>query len=256
MCLTLSQMTKLKLALSFLTIFPVHLTETPQPGDLGRSAAWFPLVGVLIGLLVSVARLGLASIFPGPLAAVLAIALWVVLTGGLHLDGLADCCDGLLAAVPPERRLEIMKDPRLGTFGGAGLILFLLIKISALFAIPVLLPPAPGFLASLLPFLLATALARWLILIVAHQPMARPGGLGADFAMGISWQTFFFAALIPLILIALAGWRGLAAVFVAHITTLAVILFARSRLHGMTGDVLGLTVELGEAAVLLVFAIR
>jgi adenosylcobinamide-GDP ribazoletransferase len=256
MCLTHSQMTKLKLALSFLTIFPVHLTEALQPGDLGRAAVWFPLVGMMIGLLVAVARLGLVSIFPGPLAAVLVVTVWVVLTGGLHLDGLADCCDGLLAAVPPERRLEIMKDPRLGTFGGAGLLLYLLIKIGALFAIPVLIYPDSGILTSFLPLLLAPALARWLVLIVAHQPMARPGGLGAEFALGVSWRTFLFAALIPLILVALGGWRGLAAAFLAHLITLAVILFARSRLNGMTGDVLGLTIELGEAAVLLVFAIR
>lgn len=249
-------MTKLKLAFSFLTTIPVQLTETLQPGDLGRAAAWFPLVGLVIGLLLAAARVALGYIFPTQLTAILVVALWAVLTGGLHLDGLADCCDGLLASVSPERRLEIMKDPRLGTFGGTGLFLHLLIKIGTVAAIPVLLPPGSGVIPSLLPLILAPALARWLILIVARQPTARPGGLGAEFALGVSRRTFFAAALVPLVLALAGGWRGLAAVFLAHLVMLGVIRLARARLNGITGDVLGLTVELGETAVLLAFAIR
>jgi adenosylcobinamide-GDP ribazoletransferase len=249
-------MNKLKLALSFLTTIPVTLTGTLQPGDLGRAAAWFPLVGLIIGLLVAGAHLGLASVFPAPLAAVLTVTLWAALTGGLHLDGLADCCDGLLASVSAERRLEIMKDPRLGTFGGAGLLLHLLLKISALLAVPVVLPPAPGFMPALLPLVLAPVLARWLILLVARQPMARPGGLGGDFSLGLNWRALAAAALLPLALVAFSGWRGLVAALAAHLIALGVIRLARARLNGVTGDVLGLTVELAEVGVLLVYAIR
>lgn len=249
-------MTKLKLAFSFLTTIPVRITGEIQPGDLGRAAAWYPLVGLVIGLLLAAARAALGYLFPAQLTAILVVALWAALTGGLHLDGLADCCDGMLASVSPERRLEIMKDPRLGTFGGAGLLIHLLIKIGALAALPAVMLPGASWVTTLLPLLLAPALARWLILIVARQPSARPGGLGADFALGVSRQTFIAAALVPLLLTLLGGWRGLVAALLAHLVMLGVIRLARARLNGITGDVLGLTIELGEAAVLLAFAIR
>lgn len=246
-------MKSFKLALSFMTMIPVRVTESLQPGDLGRAGAWFPLVGLILGGLLALARWGLGVILPGPLDAVLVIALWAALTGGLHLDGLADCCDGLLASLPPERRLEIMKDPRLGTFGGAGLLLHLLLKIFALAAITSIAAQGP---LSLLALLLAPVLARWLILITARQPMARPGGLGVEFALGLRQRAFFTAAVLPLALIVLCGWRGLLAALLAHLMVWGVIRLARARLGGVTGDVLGLTVELGELAVLLAFAVR
>jgi len=258
-------MKRLKLALGFLTVIPMRFSDLLQPGALGRAASWYPLVGLLIGGFLVAARFGLAFLFPDPLGAILVVALWAGLTGGLHLDGLADCGDGLLASVSPERRLEIMKDPRLGTFGGVALLLHLLIKIGAVMAIstlPVreaLFPGIPGlaFLAPpyLAPLLLAPALARWLIILAARQPMARPGGLGVEFALGVTRRTFFFAALVPLLLVLLGGWRAILAVVFAHLLTAGIIRLARSRLGGMTGDVLGLIVELGESVVLLVFAI-
>jgi adenosylcobinamide-GDP ribazoletransferase len=175
--------------------------------------------------------------------------MWAGLTGGLHLDGLADCCDGLLAAVPAERRLEILRDPRLGTFGGAGLILFLMLKAAAIMAIPV-----PTNAWQLLPLLLAPVTARWLILLAARQPMARPGGLGAEFALGVKWHTYLFAAILPLGLVLLGGPRAFAAALLALLATAGLIGVARTRLGGLTGDVLGLIVEVGELVILLAFA--
>src|SRR5512141_1600694 len=164
-------MNGLLFALGFLTSIPVR-TPAPQPGDLGRAGVWFPIVGLLLGAILAGAQYALNQVFSPLLSAALLVALWALLTGGLHLDGLADCGDGLLAAVSPERRLEIMRDPRLGTFGGAALILHLLLKTLAVAALS-----GPALIA----LGLAPALARWLILIVAAQPSARPGGLGADF---------------------------------------------------------------------------
>ncbi len=250
-------MKHLRLALSFLTTLPVR-ADASGPADLGRAAAWFPFVGLVLGALLSTAHFLLSQTFAPLLAAALTVALWAALTGGLHLDGLADCCDGLLASVAPDRRLEIMRDPRTGAFGVIGLVLFLVLKI---LAVAYLLPPPstrilPGLIA---PFTLATALARWLILIVARQPSARPGGLGADFAAGLTPLTLTLAALIPLALIVglmfnFDGWRIIRAALLAHIAAFAVIAFARARLGGVTGDVLGLTVELAELTVLLTFA--
>lgn len=239
-----------KQAVGFLTVIPVRILEPFRPGDLGRAAAWYPLVGLLIGFGLCAVRFAAARLFPDPLGAVLVVAAWAALTGGLHLDGLADCCDGLLAAVAPERRLEIMRDPRLGTFGGAGLILFLLLKTSAVMAIP----PAAGSWQVFFPLLLAPVLARALLLLAARRPMARPGGLGAEFALGVTRLTYFWAGLVPLALLGFGGLRGLTAAAVGLLVALGVIRLANRRLGGLTGDVLGLQVELVELAVLLVFA--
>ena len=129
-------MKRFRLAVSFLTIIPVRLQEPAHPGDLGRAAGWFPVIGVILGGLVAAAYHGFSLIFPPYLAAALAVAIWIGMTGGLHLDGLADCCDGLLNASSRERRLEIMKDPRLGTFGAIGLVLTIVLKIICLASLP------------------------------------------------------------------------------------------------------------------------
>jgi adenosylcobinamide-GDP ribazoletransferase len=237
----------LRLALSFLTTLPVRAPAAPS-GSLGRAAPWFPVVGALVGALLAAAWWGLSFVFPPMLGAALVVALWAALTGGLHLDGLADCGDGMLAALPPERRLEIMHDPRLGTFGAISLFLFLLLKIFAVAALPQASP------ASVVGLLLAPALARWLILIVAGQPSARPGGMGASFSQGLTPGAIGVAAVVPAILAVFGGWQGLAAVVAALLVAGVVMRAARARLGGVTGDVLGLTVELSELAVLLVFA--
>jgi len=241
-------MKSLLLAISFLTTMPVNLKEAPGPGDLGRSGAWFPWLGLVIGALAALAFYGLSLAFQPLLAAALAAALWVALTGGLHLDGLADCCDGLFHPSNPQRRLEIMKDPRLGSFGGLGLVLAVVLKI---IAIANLSEPA-----LLLGLPLAAAAGRWLLLPAGMQPQARPGGMGADFAAGLSPRVLLLGALPVLVLAGLAGWRGLAGLTAACIAALAIFRLARSRLGGLTGDVFGLTVEAAEIAVLLAFNLR
>ncbi len=237
----------LRLALSFLTTLPVRAPAAP-PGSLGKAAPWFPVVGLMLGALLAAARWGLGFVFPPVLSGVMLVALWAALTGGLHLDGLADCGDGLLAAVSPERRLEIMRDPRLGTFGAISLFLFLLLKVFAIAALPSAGPV--GYYA----LLLAPALARWLLLIVARQPSARAGGMGAAFGQGLTPAAIAVAAIVPVLLSVLGGWRWLAAVALGLIVAWVIIRVARARLGGVTGDVLGLTVELTELVVVLVFA--
>ena len=252
-----------KLALTFLTAIPIP-TAAPRPGDLGRAAAWFPLVGLVIGVLLSLAYWLLARLFGTALAAALVVALWAALTGGLHLDGLADCGDGLLATTTPDRRLEIMRDPRLGAFGVLSLVLFVLLKVlvvAALASSPLwqaALPTLTWDWRALLPFgplIIAPVLARWLILLAARQPSARPGGMGHDFAAGLTPRTLLLAALLPGLLVVLAGPRAVVAALLAHLVAVAVIRTAQARLGGLTGDVLGLVVELAELTVLLTYAV-
>ena len=237
-----------RLALSFLTIIPTHIDDEVKIEDLGRAAGWFPLIGTLIGLLVILVRWG-AGLFVSPLiAAILAVIIWSMLTGGLHLDGLADCCDGLLAAATPERRLEIMKDPRLGTFGGAGLMLHLLLKVA-------LLSTLSG-MSIVWSVALATSLGRWVVLLAARQPQARLDGLGSAFASGLRWPMILVAGLLPVTLAAMAGMRGFVSVGMVCLAGLIVFRVVKRRLGGMTGDVFGLLIELSEVVVLMVFAVQ
>lgn len=237
-----------QLALSFLTIIPTYIDEEVKIDDLGRAAGWFPFVGAMIGTVVVLVRWG-AELFVSPLiAAILAVVFWSMLTGGLHLDGLADCCDGMLAAATPERRLEIMKDPRLGTFGGAGLILHLMLKV-------VLLSTLSG-LSIVWGVALATSLGRWIVLLAARQPQARPDGLGAGFASGLRWPMIFVAGVLPITFAALAGIRGLVSIVMVCLVGWIVFWVVRRRLNGMTGDVFGMLIELSEVIVLLVFAVQ
>lgn len=238
-----------RVAIGFLTVFPVR-SPALDPGGLGRAAVWFPTVGLGIGLLLALIDAALRPLFPPSITAAVIVACWAAVTGGLHLDGLADCCDALFAAAPRERRLELMRDPRLGAFGGIGLVVFLMLKMTAIAAIA---GKATALWAPSLAFMTAGAAGRWMILPVARQPEARPGGLGAAFAHGLHGRIFVIALLPVWLLCLLGGWRAVAAVGLAGLSTAGVIRFARSRLGGMTGDVLGLTVELAELTVLLAF---
>jgi adenosylcobinamide-GDP ribazoletransferase len=230
-------------ALKFLTALPLPLPHSQDRMEIGRAAAWCPWVGAVLGGILWAAFWGLRWLFPPLLAAVLLVGVWVLLTGGLHLDGLADCCDGLGAAAAPERRLEIMRDPRLGTFGGAGLALFLMAKVVAVLS----LPPAYTFYG----LVLAPTLARWLMLLVAKQPQVRPGGLGEAFASGVTLRAVLLGAPLPVLLIASGGWVMLLAAALAATAAAGGTLLARRRLGGVTGDVLGMNVELAELAVLV-----
>jgi adenosylcobinamide-GDP ribazoletransferase len=237
----------LRIAFNLLTILPVHAPKDWLPGDSGRAAGWYPFVGLVLGLLVAVANRLSGLAFPPLVTAALAITLWVVLTGGLHLDGLADCCDGLLYPGSPERRLEIMKDPNLGAFGGIGLALVILLKFVALASLP------PERLA--LAILLAASLGRWAVLLAGFQPLARPGGMGADFSAGLRKSALAWGAIIPLGLLSALTLRGLLAAALALLTTFGLLLFARSRIGGVTGDVFGLIIEAVETTTLLILTV-
>jgi len=177
-------------------------------------------------------------------AGILTLILWVTLTGGLHLDGLADCCDGLLASTTVERRLEIMKDPRLGAFGGVGLVLILLLKAAALSS----LTPETSF-----GIILAASLARWCILPAGLLPLARPSGMGADFKAGFRPWFIAVGAIIPLTQSIILGTRGLISLLAGLLAAALVLRLAKSRINGVTGDVFGMTVEVVEVVSLLVF---
>ncbi|CAG0996124.1 adenosylcobinamide-GDP ribazoletransferase [Anaerolineales bacterium] len=237
-------MRNLRIAFGLMTTLPFRLPDDWQTGDSGRASVWYPFVGLVIGGLTLLGWMGASRLFSPPVAGILTLILWVTLTGGLHLDGLADCCDGLLASTSIERRLEIMKDPRLGTFGGFGLVLTLLLKAAILSSLTS---------QSAFGILLAASLARWCILPAGLLPQARPSGMGADFKAG--FRNWFIAAgaVIPLALSIFLGTRGIISIISGLLAAALVLRLAKSRIHGVTGDVFGMTVEVVEVVSLLAF---
>lgn len=229
------------LATTFLTTLPAPTVFAVPSGGLGLAGRWFTLVGLVIGLLLWGVQTVAGRFFSPALTGALVVLTWVALTGGLHLDGLADCCDGLLATTSVERRLEILRDPRVGSFGAIGLILTLLLKVLA------------AGMAPPIALLVAPVWARWLLLFAARQPQARPDGLGASFAAGVTLEVVMTAAVVPLSLLFFGGAHGLAAAALATLTMLALVRLARARLGGVTGDVYGLVVEVCEVVMLLAF---
>lgn len=237
-------MRNLRIAFGLLTTLPVRLPDDWSAGDSGCAAVWYPLVGLVIGALTWLAWTGARLLFSPLVAGVLAVVVWVMLTGGLHLDGLADCCDGLFASVGRERRLEIMKDPHIGAFGVIGLILVLLLKAAALAS----LVATSGFAV-----LLAASLARWCILLAGSFPLARPSGMGADFAAGFRRSFMIWGAVLPLVIALLLGTRGVLSALAGAAAAALILWSAKSRLGGVTGDVFGMIVEIVETVVLLAF---
>ena len=239
-------MRSLRIAFGLLTTLPIRLPDDWSTGDSGRAAVWYPLAGFVIGALTWLAWKGAMLLFSPLVAGVVALVIWVALTGGLHLDGLADCCDGLFASVTKDRRLEIMKDPHVGVFGMIGLILVLFLKAAALIS----LTSAASF-----GILLAASLARWCILPAGLLPLARPSGMGADFASGLRRSFLFWGAILPVGIALLLGWRGVLAALAGVGAAALILWFAKSRLGGVTGDVFGMIVEVVETVMLLVFLI-
>ena len=240
----------LVLALRFLTIVPVPGREGAGAAALGRAAWWFPPVGLGLGLLLAGADRALSLAFPPLLAAVLVLTLWKVLTGGLHLDGLADCLDGL-AGRDIAHRLAIMRDSRVGVFGAVGLMFAVLLSVVALGALSgpartcaLLLAPVVGRLAPLLAG--------------AVFPAATPSaGSGAAFVASLPRAAGLLHAAAVLILAALLlGGGGIALVLSGLAAALAGSLFLVRRLGGLTGDGLGAGVELAELGVLLAASAR
>ncbi len=233
----------LRVALSFLTIFPVGNPEF-RKGDLGRSAFLFPLVGALLGMSVWACYAAFTYIFPGTLIPpVVTAAVWVVLTGGLHLDGWADVCDAIFSSQDQGTRNRVLKDSRIGVFGAAGMFFLLGLKVAALHGVD-------------LPWVLviATVAGRVSALEVGFFFPPPTGGLGKEFIGTVSGLTFFSWVLICG---GLAWWMGGAAGALKTGMTFIIIyifgLMVRRSLGSMGGDGVGASVELAEVMMLVLW---
>jgi adenosylcobinamide-GDP ribazoletransferase len=228
----------LRSAVALLTILPVRAGAAHVPA---RALPCYPLVGLLLGLLLAGAGTGLRWLFPNAVTAVLLVALWVGITGGLHLDGVADSCDALFAVSSPARRLAILHDVHHGTFGVVGLVLLLVGKVVVL-----------GQISSPIPVLLAPVLGRWAMVYAATYPLARPDGMATRFVAGLTRGEIRAATLLTALCCLPGGLFGAGALALACLGAWLVVRLALARLGGVTGDILGLTCELVELVVLLV----
>jgi len=232
-------------AAGFLTLLPLGRRLEISRADVARGSWTFPLVGAVLGSLVGGVALGTDLVLPPLAAAALAVVIGLVATGALHLDGLADSADGL-GGRSPERALEIMRDHAVGAFGAAAITLDLILRVVLLGALlehgealAALLVAGAASRAAVLPLPLSLPYAREVAgsgAALSEQPS------GARAAVGIST-----AAAISL---AILGPEGLPVLTLAALVVLAVGLLARRRLGGVTGDVLGATIELSELAAL------
>jgi adenosylcobinamide-GDP ribazoletransferase len=237
------------IALQFLSSLPIRLPGMPKPEELGRSLLFYPVVGVLFGA-VLMGMNALLSGTPLMLHAALLLSAWVLLSGGLHLDGLADSADAWLGGFGDrERTLSIMKDPRSGPIAVVTLILVLLLKFTALLAliesqntVALLLAPVIGRSAMLALFL--------------GTPYVRAGGLGQALAdhvpRGVGKQVLLVCAVGCVLVAGLSGLYALAAAAFCFFWLRHLML---RRLGGSTGDTAGALLELLEVVVLIMLVL-
>jgi adenosylcobinamide-GDP ribazoletransferase len=229
------------------------LTRLPLPDHKGSGAgsAWaWPLVGATLGgIAATVASLALWLGFTPGVVAGLALVLGALLTGGLHEDGLSDSADGLFGGWTRDRRLEIMKDSRVGSFGVLALVLVTLIRWSALTAL--LAEGSPWTLIAV------GALSRApMAVLMAALPNARASGLSHATGRPSPGVALIGAALATAIAFLFAGWATLPMLMLVALVSALLARTAEARIGGQTGDILGATQQVAEAAALAVLAAR
>ncbi|MBI2940959.1 MAG: adenosylcobinamide-GDP ribazoletransferase [Chloroflexi bacterium] len=240
------------LAWSFLTVLPSpgfgdSASSTLGQREIGRALTLFPVVGALLGLgLGAIGLLLDLALPPGPVAALI-LAFGAFVSGGLHLDGLMDTADGVFGGHTPARRLEILKDSRVGSFGVLAGVLALLGQFSVLS-----LWTGGARLTALVG---ALTLARWaMVLALATFPPARPSGLGATFRAAATNRALAVATALTVTIVALTGGPvGLIGLVATGATTLLLGRFLTHRIGGLTGDCYGAANVVAETLVLYLY---
>ncbi len=230
--------------LQFLTRIPVRERWCDGIGlkEYARGIVCFPLVGLVIGLLTALVWLFLlphVGVLP---AAIAVVIVHIMLTGGLHLDGLADSCDGLFSVRSRERILEIMRDSRIGTYGALALIVAVLLRTALIYQLS-----ADG-LPVLTCLILTPVVGRGMMAVMMYrQAYARESGMGNLFIGKISEGHFYITLLLMAFLtLIVGGFTTLPALLITLTGVLGLRYFIARRIGGQTGDTLGAACELSE----------
>lgn len=231
-------------ALAFLTRLPGGAHPEDQAG-LTASVPWFGVIGIVVGAIGAGVYVGASELVSPLAAATLAFIVTALVTGGFHEDGLADSFDALAGGWTPERRLEILKDSRHGTFGVLALVGITLLKVSAL-------APLTGADAAL-ALVAAHCVGRSsAVVAMGLAPSASATGLGADYARQLPLPSALIGGAVGVVIaiVAFGAWAP-AVLAGAGAGTFAVVLWARAKIGGVTGDLLGAIEQVVEAIVLL-----
>jgi adenosylcobinamide-GDP ribazoletransferase len=205
---------------------------------------FFPVVGLIIGILLCMVDQVALLLWSPAVAAVIDALFLAAVTGALHLDGLSDTADGLFSHRSKDTMLNIMKDSRIGVMGAIALFFCLSVKVASISDLRV---------HRAIVLMVVPALARAnLLWVMKHLPYGRDrGGTGADFFKSPLSIRHFWGALVPLALCLLMGWRGIAMLAAGFLLTMAIVWRYRRQVGCVTGDMLGAAVELNESVLLL-----
>jgi adenosylcobinamide-GDP ribazoletransferase len=239
----------LLVALQFLTTIPIKLGFSTE--QIGRSTVYFPIVGIIIGAILVALNFVFGLVLPPSLVNILLVIAMVLLSGGLHLDGLVDTCDGIAGNGTPEERWKVMHDSRAGGFGIIGAALLLLIKFVALNNVP------QSLMISTL--LTAPVISRWaMVYAIFSYPYARPSGLGKAFKQATDKWKFLLATIITVVLSAglfkltgLVMLAGLVIILITWLFVTVVAFYLKKKFGGLTGDTYGAIHELTETVVFI-----
>lgn len=234
------------LAWEFLTIIPLTRNRDVRPEELAASMAYFPLVGLILGIILSISNIGFLKILPSSVVDAMLIAELIILTRGLHIDGFVDTIDGLAGGKTKEDILHIMRDHRVGALGVVGVIMLIMIKYLSLNSAP---SASKNLIMITMPMM-----SRWLQVVFTNMySYARQDGMGKAFVEGVrgrqAWIATIFTALV---LIFLFKFNAILIMVLMAIVTYLMGIYFKKTLGGITGDVIGAVSEVSEVMFLLI----
>ena len=232
------------IALQFLTIFPVKIKKEIKNEDFGKSLIYFPLTGLIIGSVLSLTFL-VFNFLPVQVTGALILLISIIITGGIHLDGFADTCDGFYGSNPKEKTLQIMRDSRIGVMGVIGVVCLLLLKFTFIVNIP------QNILWKAL--IMMSVYARWSQVLSCYiSRYARQEGKAKNFIEYAGKKEILLASIPTFgLFLLLIQIKGAILFFVSILPILLFINYIKRKIGGMTGDTIGAVNEVAEVSILL-----
>lgn len=243
------------IALQLLTIIPIKTKNAVEERELGRSTAFFPLVGAVQGAILVGANLLFSKFLPTDISSVLILVVLILTNGGFHLDGFADSIDGLAGGNTKEERLHIMRDSRIGAIGVVAIVLLLLVKFLCINSLTSPLTPlTSNYILFLLP-----VIGKWSMVPIAYwSDYARPtSGLGKAFTEHTGLRELLVSTVFALsVSVILLSWYGLVYAGIIFIAAYLFTVFFKQKLGGVTGDVFGFQSEISEVIYLVLVTLK